>query len=209
MRNAAAAGWKESKHGRAPNKKVKRSFSRCRETERVEERTKQADVQVDISFTSWTNREWASFPAASGTVENRVRPWRLSVEIWEDKGKMLQPGAALPTNLTAQQALSILSCFATTGNSIMRPTLFLMNDRLSKSQFDSLLSLAATPAYKWLLLQEEWHHASLKVTLIRNNASVSFFRMTSKISNIKRLKVEERCVCGMILILPTDLIKRM
>lgn len=57
MRRAAAAGWKESKHGCAPKKKIKRSFSRCRETETVEEQTKQADVQVDISFTSWTNRE--------------------------------------------------------------------------------------------------------------------------------------------------------
>lgn len=65
----------------------------------VEEQTKQAYVQVYISFTSWTNREWASFPAVSGTVENRVRPWRLRVEIWEDKGKVLEPGTTVLTNI--------------------------------------------------------------------------------------------------------------
>lgn len=54
---------------------------------RDKEWTKQAYVQVCISFTSWTNSEWASFSAVSGTVENRVLPWRLRVEIWGERGK--------------------------------------------------------------------------------------------------------------------------
>lgn len=40
-----------------------------------------------VSLTSWTNREWASFSAVSGTLENKVRPWRFRVEIWRSKRK--------------------------------------------------------------------------------------------------------------------------
>lgn len=48
--------------------------------------SKQASIHACIGFTSWTNREEASFSAVSGTVESRVRPWRRRVEIWRERG---------------------------------------------------------------------------------------------------------------------------
>lgn len=113
--------WLRSKQkGRAGLWSRQRGWG-CGQDRWAEEWTKKAYIQVCISFTSWTNSEWASFSAVSGTVENRVLPWRLRVEIWGGKGN-----AGMKNRLIEEIGTTDPSCwcFYTTGqiHSQSKPT---------------------------------------------------------------------------------------